>query len=85
MSNFRSHEAKKQNSAVATLAVPHGNWKTDGKIVSNEEAVSVFRIVQFIRRYEKTPVRSKYVCMYLMIGKVQIAQKRPYWGQNRHK
>ncbi len=26
-----------------------------------------------------------YVCMYLMIGKGQIAQKRPYWGENRPK
>ncbi len=26
-----------------------------------------------------------YVCMYLMIGKGQIAQKRPYWGENRLK
>ncbi len=23
-----------------------------------------------------------YVCMYLMIGKGQIAQKRPYWGDH---
>ncbi len=23
-----------------------------------------------------------YVCMHLMIGKGQIAQKRPYWGKN---
>ncbi len=27
----------------------------------------------------------KYVCMCLMIGKAQIAQKRPYWGENRLK
>ncbi len=26
-----------------------------------------------------------YVCMYLMIGKGQIAQKRPNWGKNRLK
>ncbi len=26
-----------------------------------------------------------YVCMYLLIGKGQIAQKRPYWGENRLK
>ncbi len=26
-----------------------------------------------------------YICMYLMIGKGQIAQKRPYWGENRLK
>ncbi len=25
------------------------------------------------------------VCMYFMIGKGQIAQKRPYWGENRLK
>ncbi len=23
-----------------------------------------------------------YVCMYLLIGKEQSAQKRPYWGEN---
>ncbi len=28
---------------------------------------------------------TKIVCMYLMIGKGQIAQKRPYWGENRLK
>ncbi len=27
----------------------------------------------------------KYVCVYLMIGEGQIAQKRPYWGENRLK
>ncbi len=26
-----------------------------------------------------------YVCIYLMIGKGQIAQKRPYWVENRLK
>ncbi len=26
-----------------------------------------------------------YKCMYLMIGKGQIAQKWPYWGENRLK
>ncbi len=26
-----------------------------------------------------------YVCMYLLIGKGQIAQKRPYWGEDRIK
>ncbi len=26
-----------------------------------------------------------FVCVYLMIGKGQIAQKRPYWGENRLK
>ncbi len=25
------------------------------------------------------------VCMYLLIGKGQSAQKRPYWGENRIK
>ncbi len=26
-----------------------------------------------------------YVCMYLLIGKGQSAQKRPYWGEDRIK
>ncbi len=26
-----------------------------------------------------------YVCMYLMIEKGQIAQKRPYWGEKKLK
>ncbi len=26
-----------------------------------------------------------YVCMYFMVGKGQIAQKRPFWGENRLK
>ncbi len=35
-----------------------------------------------VNNAEATP---EYVCMYLMIGKGQIAQKRPYWGENRLK
>ncbi len=31
------------------------------------------------------PLNGFYVCMYLMIGKGQNAQKRPYWGENRLK
>ncbi len=26
-----------------------------------------------------------YVCVYLLIGKGQSAQKRPYWGEDRIK
>ncbi len=31
------------------------------------------------------PGKSMYVCMYLLIGKGQSAQKRPYWGEDRIK
>ncbi len=30
-------------------------------------------------------MNSMYVCMYLLIGKGQSAQKRPYWGEDRIK
>ncbi len=29
--------------------------------------------------------RSMYACMYLMIAEGQIAQRRPYWSENRFK
>ncbi len=31
------------------------------------------------------PFVCMYVCMYLLIGKGQSAQKRPYWGEDRIK
>ncbi len=30
-------------------------------------------------------IKIMYVCMYLLIGKGQSAQKRPYWGEDRIK
>ncbi len=47
------------------------------KIVSDMSCY-VFRSVSF---QMPTPIVCMYVCMYLMIGKGQIAQKRPYWGE----
>ncbi len=31
------------------------------------------------------PMGEMYLCMYLLIRKVQSAQKRPYWGEDRIK
>ncbi len=38
-----------------------------------------------VNKQLKDLYRRQYVCMYLLIGKGQSAQKRPYWGENRIK
>ncbi len=55
-------------------------------VLIREKKIFILRNCFLLRidTFENTFV-CMYVCMYLMIGKGQIAQKRPYWGENRLK